>query len=70
MQQNQTNGSMKFMMYFMIVMMGIFVFQSAAGLGIYWLIGNFYSLAQMYFNYKNSDKKLARLKKKLGIEEK
>lgn len=69
MQQNQANGSMKFMMYFMILMMGVFVYQSAAGLGIYWLIGNFYSLVQMYFNYKNADKKLERLKKKLGIEE-
>lgn len=69
MQQNQNNGSMKFMMYFMILMMGVFVFQSAAGLGIYWLIGNLYSLIQMIFNYKNSDKKLEKLKKKLGIEE-
>ena len=69
MQQNQTNGSMKFMMYFMIFMMGVFVFQSAAGLGLYWLIGNIYSLIQMYLNYKNADKKLERLKKKLNIGE-
>lgn len=69
MQQNQTNGSMKFMMYFMIFMMGVFVFQSAAGLGLYWLIGNIYSLIQMFLNYKNSEKKLARLKKKLNIGE-
>ena len=69
MQQNQTNGSMKFMMYFMIFMMGVFVFQSAAGLGLYWLIGNVYSLIQMFLNYKNADKKLARLKKKLNIGE-
>ena len=69
MQQTQNNGSMKFMMYFMILMMGVFVFQSAAGLGIYWLIGNFYSLIQMLLNYKNSEKKLEKLKRKLGIEE-
>ena len=68
-QKNQTNGSMKFMMYFMIFMMGVFVFQSAAGLGLYWLIGNVYSLIQMFLNYKNADKKLARLKKKLNIGE-
>lgn len=67
MQQNQTNGSMKFMMYFMIFMMGVFVFQSAAGLGIYWLIGNVYSLIQMLINYLNSDKKLEKLKKKLNV---
>ena len=69
MQQTQNNSSMKFMMYFMILMMGVFVFQSAAGLGIYWLIGNFYSLIQMLLNYKNSEKKLEKLKRKLGIEE-
>ena len=67
MQQNQMNGSMKFMMYFMIVMMGMFVYQSAAGLGMYWLIGNIYSLTQMLLNNKFADRKLERLKKKLKI---
>ena len=69
MQQNQMNGSMKFMMYFMIVMMGMFVFQSAAGLGMYWLIGNIYSLVQMLLNHKFADRKLERLKKKLKLGE-
>ena len=69
MQQNQMNGSMKFMMYFMIVMMGMFVYQSAAGLGMYWLIGNIYSLTQMLLNHKFSDRKLERLKKKLKLGE-
>ena len=67
-QQNQTGNSMKFMMYFMIVMMGIFVFQSAAALGVYWLIGNIYSIAQMFINYKLAPKRLAKLKKKLKVE--
>lgn len=67
MQQDQSQSSMKFMMYFMIAMMGIFVFQSAAGLGIYWLIGNIYSLVQMFINYKLSDRKLEKLKKKLNV---
>lgn len=67
MQQDQAGNSMKFMMYFMIVMMAVFVFQSAAGLGVYWLIGNIYSLVQMYINYKFADRKLARLKKKLKL---
>ncbi len=69
MQQNQAGGSMKFMMYFMIFMMGIFVFQSAAGLGIYWLFGNVYSLTQMILNHKFADRKLEKLRKKLGVEE-
>lgn len=69
MQQNQTQSSMKFMMYFMIVMMGMFVFQSAAGLGMYWLIGNIYSLTQMLLNYKFADRKLEKLKKRLKIGE-
>lgn len=69
MQQNQMNGSMKFMMYFMIVMMGMFVYQSAAGLGMYWLIGNIYSLTQMLLNHKFADRKLERLKKKLKLGE-
>ena len=69
MQQNQMNGSMKFMMYFMIVMMGMFVYQSAAGLGMYWLIGNIYSLTQMLLNHKFSDRKLERLKKILKLGE-
>lgn len=67
MQQDQAGNSMKFMMYFMIVMMAVFVFQSAAGLGVYWLIGNIFSLVQMYVNYKLADRKLARLKKKLKL---
>ena len=67
MQQDQAGNSMKFMMYFMIVMMAVFVFQSAAGLGVYWLIGNIYSLVQMFVNYKFADRKLARLKKKLKL---
>lgn len=69
MQQNQMNGSMKFMMYFMIIMMAMFVYQSAAALGFYWLIGNIYSLTQMILNHKFTDRRMARLKKKLKIGE-
>jgi membrane protein insertase Oxa1/YidC/SpoIIIJ len=50
-------------------MMGMFVFQSAAGLGMYWLIGNIYSLVQMLLNHKFSDRKLEKLKKKLKLGE-
>ena len=69
MQQNQMNGSMKFMMYFMIIMMAMFVYQSAAALGFYWLIGNIYSLIQMVLNHKFTDRRMAKLKKKLKIGE-
>lgn len=66
-QQNQQGNSMKFMMYFMIAMMGLFVFQSAAALGVYWLIGNIFSIVQMFINYKNAPKRLEKLKIKLHL---
>lgn len=63
-QANDTQRSMKIVMYLMIVMMGVFVWTSKAGLGIYWLIGNCYSMLQMYINSKQSEKKLEKLKEK------
>lgn len=62
--QNDQAKTMKYMMYFMIFMMGIFVWQSAAGLGVYWCIGNIYSMVQTYINNKLSTKKLEKLKQK------
>ena len=66
MQQDQAGNSMKFMMYFMIVMMAVFVFQSAAGLGVYWLIGNIYTAVQTVISGKLSAKRLEKLKEKYG----
>lgn len=64
----QTNGqgqnTMKYVMYMMIFMMGTFVFTSKAGLGIYWLIGNLYSMLQTFLNNLISQKKLAKMKEK------
>ena len=64
----QTNGqgqnTMKYVMYMMIFMMGTFVFTSKAGLGIYWLIGNVYSMLQTFLNNLMSQKKLAKMKEK------
>ena len=40
--QNQSANTMKFMLWFMIFMMGSFVWTSKAGLGVYWFIGNIY----------------------------
>lgn len=62
--QNDQAKTMKYMMYFMIFMMGMFVWQSPAGLGVYWCIGNVYSMGQTYINNKFSGKRMERLKKK------
>ncbi len=62
--QNDQAKTMKYMMYFMIFMMGMFVWQSPAGLGIYWCIENVYSMGQTYINNKFSGKRLEKLKKK------
>lgn len=61
-QANDAQKSMKMVMYLMIVMMAVFVWTSKAGLGIYWFIGNCYSMFQMYINSKQSEKKLEKLK--------
>lgn len=63
-QANEAQGSMKMMMYIMIFMMAVFVWTSKAGLGVYWLIGNLYSMLQTYINSKQSEKKLEELRKK------
>ena len=56
--QNQTASTMKFMLWFMIFMMGSFVWTSKAGLGVYWFVGNIYSVVQMFVNnYISTHKK-------------
>jgi membrane protein insertase Oxa1/YidC/SpoIIIJ len=45
-------------MYFMAIMMVVFVLQSPAGLGLYWLVGNIYSTLQSYIGNKKSAKRL------------
>ena len=62
--QNDQAKTMKYMMYFMIFMMGMFVWQSPAGLGVYWCIGNLYSMGQTYINNKFSGRRMEKLKKK------
>lgn len=61
-QKNQSQNMMKYVMYMMIFMMGSFVFTSKAGLGIYWLIGNAYSILQMFINNELGQRKLKKLK--------
>ena len=64
----QTKGGMasqmKVMMWAMTGMMGVFVYSSAAGLGVYWLIGNLYAIAQQFINAKTSEKRMEKLKNK------
>lgn len=62
--QNDQAKTMKYMMYFMIFMMAMFVWQSAAGLGIYWCIGNIYSIVQTLINNKLSEKRMEKMKAK------
>ena len=56
--QQQTEKTMNTMMYFMAIMMVVFVLQSPAGLGLYWLVGNIYSTLQSYIGNKKSAKRL------------
>ena len=65
--QNQTQSTMKFMLWFMIFMMGSFVWTSKAGLGVYWFIGNIYSMVQMIINNKTSAKRLEKMKSKQSV---
>ncbi len=52
--QRQTS----FMMYFLVLMMVYITYISPAALGIYWIIGNSYTLVQTTINYRLADKKL------------
>ena len=61
-QANDSQRTMKMVMYLMIFMMAVFVWTSKAALGLYWLVGNLYSLLQTYINTKQSEKKLAKLR--------
>ncbi len=61
-QQKTTQTTMKVMLYFMAIMMVVFVWNSAAGLGLYWVVGNIYSTLQTWLGQLNSDKRMAKLK--------
>lgn len=69
-KQNQTQQSkttamtMKVMLYFMAIMMVVFVLQSPAGLGLYWVIGNIYSTIQAWIGQVTSNRRIEKLKKK------
>lgn len=60
--QKSTQTTMNIMMYFMAAMMVMFVWNSAAGLGLYWVVGNIYSTLQTWIGQKNSEKRMVKLK--------
>lgn len=62
--QIQSEKMMKYMLYGMTGMMVLFVLQSPAGLGLYWLIGNIYSAFQGYISHKFSGSRMEKLKEK------
>jgi membrane protein insertase Oxa1/YidC/SpoIIIJ len=71
-QQNQQNKSQNMMMNVfaiaMSVMMVVFVLNNPAGLGLYWLVGNIYTMIQAQISYMLTEKRLAKLKEKFNKE--
>ena len=63
--QTKTTGMMmKGMLYFFAVMMVIFVLQSPAALGLYWVIGNVYSTGQTAIGQLTSKRRLKKFEQK------
>jgi len=52
----------------MSVMMVVFVLNNPAGLGLYWLVGNIYTMIQAQISYMLTEKRLAKLKEKFNKE--
>ena len=63
-QQKSSEMMMKVMMYVMAGMMVVFVLQSPAGLGLYWVIGNIYTTLQAWVGEKTSKKRMEKLDRK------
>jgi len=63
--QKQTEMTMKIMMYVMTGMMVLFVYQSTAALGLYWLVGNIYTTLQGYIGYKQSEHRKEKIRKRI-----
>ena len=66
-QQKSMESSMKIMLYVMPITMVIFIIQSPAALGWYWLVGNIYSALQSFISAKSSKKRLEKLKEKYSM---
>ncbi len=66
-QQKSMESSMKIMLYVMPITMVIFIIQSPAALGWYWLVGNIYTGLQSYLSARGSEKRLQKLKDKFSM---
>ncbi len=62
-QAAQTQKTMKYVSYFMVIMMAFASFQSNA-LALYWIFGNIYSLGQTLVNRRLNEKKHEQLQQK------
>lgn len=58
----QSQKTMKYMMYFMVVFMGYISLRNA-GIAFYWVIGTSYQLLQSYISYKNMKKRQESLRR-------
>lgn len=63
-QEKTTQTMMQVMLYVMCFMMVLFVWNSAAGLGLYWVVGNIYTTIQTWLGQKGQGKKLEKLRLK------
>ena len=66
-QGNQMAGTMKFMNYFMIVMM-VMASLSNNGLALYWVFGNIYSIIQGFINRYLNEKKYYKMKQENTVD--
>ncbi len=58
----QSQKSMQYVMYFMVIMMGSIALGNA-GIAFYWIIGNSYQLFQSYMAHRKSDQRQEQLRK-------
>ncbi len=61
-QQKQSQNTMKYMMYFMVIFMGYIALRNA-GIAWYWIIGTSYQLLQSYISYRNMAQRQEKLKR-------
>ena len=65
-QQKSQGLMMNIFAFSMSIMMALFVLRSPAALGLYWLIGNLYTMLQSYINSRGSTKRKDKLKTKFN----
>ncbi len=58
----QSQNTMKYMMYFMVIFMGYISLRNA-GIAFYWVIGTSYQLFQSYLSFRNMQKRQDQLKR-------